>query len=131
MVRIRWMCGMQMGLLCIPAEHCDWETRSRLLCSGEAIHLVDVSAGDSQCGVVLADCSLVQTFTQAIHFPSGLWYSPIRRTPNWSAFALRVFSAICAMASAGQHQVLVKVHESCHVMLLLSDELMHCLLAGE
>jgi hypothetical protein len=63
------MCGMQMSLLCIPAEHCDWGTRSRLLCSGEAIHLVDVAAGDSQCGVVPADCSFVQTFMQAIHFP--------------------------------------------------------------
>src|SRR5262249_22156586 len=34
-------------------------------------------------------------------FPSGLWYSSIWRTPNWSALALRVSSAICSIASAG------------------------------
>jgi hypothetical protein len=95
------MSGVQMGLLCMPAEHCGPGTRLRLLRSGEAVHLVDVAAGDSRRGVVLADCFLVWAFKQAIHFPSGLWYSSIWRTPNRSAFALRVSSAICAMASAG------------------------------
>ena len=33
--------------------------------------------------------------------PSALWYSPICRTPNWSALALRTWPAICARASAG------------------------------
>ena len=33
--------------------------------------------------------------------PSALWYSSIWRTPNRSALALRVSSAICAMVSAG------------------------------
>ena len=33
--------------------------------------------------------------------PSGLWYNSIWRTPNRSALALLVSSAICAMATAG------------------------------
>ena len=56
----------------MSAEHCSPGTRLRLLRSGEAVHLVDVAAGDSQRGVVLADCFLVWAFKQAIHFPFGI-----------------------------------------------------------
>jgi hypothetical protein len=68
--------------------------------SGQAVHLVHIAAGHAKRGVVLADGVLVGPFEQAVHLAVGLWYSSIWRTPNRSALALRVSSAICVMASA-------------------------------
>jgi hypothetical protein len=58
--------------------------------------LVDVAAGDFQRGVVPADCFLVRTFKQAIHFPFRIVVQLDLAYAELVGLRVGVFSAICA-----------------------------------
>jgi hypothetical protein len=131
MVRIRRMSGVQMSLLCIPAEHCDWGQVRGFFVQVRLFTWWTSPQETSSAAWCRRIASSSGPSSRQYTFPSGLWYSSIWRTPNWSAFALGCSRRSARDGLGGQHQILVKVHESFRVMLLLSDELMLCLPAGE
>src|ERR1700735_2848509 len=85
---------------------------------GEAVDLVHVAAGHAEGGVVLADGVLVRRVEQAVRLPVGVVVQlDLADAEPVGAGAAGVLGDL-REGLGGQLQVLVEVHESCHVILL-------------
>src|SRR5262245_35964180 len=88
--------------------------------SGQAVHPMDVAARHSQRGVVLADGLFVGAVKQAVHRASGVVVQlDLAHAELIGPGVTRVLGDL-GDGLGGQFQVLVKVHESGHDMLLRS-----------
>src|SRR5262252_3028942 len=98
--------------------------------SGKAVHLVDVAARHAQGGVVLADGLFVRPVQQAIHLaPRVVVELDLAHTELVGPGVAGVVGDL-RDGLGGQLQILVKVHESCHDMLLRSMSVMVSAPAG-
>ena len=88
--------------------------------SGKAVHLVDVSARHAQRGVVLADGLFVWPVQQAVHLAAGVVVQLDLAHAELIGPGVAGVIGDLRDGLGGQLQILVKVHESCHDMLLRS-----------
>jgi hypothetical protein len=88
--------------------------------SGKAVHPMDVAAGHPQRGVVLADGLLIRPVEEAVHLAPGVVVQlDLAHAELIGCAVAGVIGDLCD-GLGGQLQILVKVHEPRHDMLLCS-----------